>query len=170
MKKLSIFVVMLLVSALSFSTINAQPLMYKMGPKFERGKFMNQLNLTDAQQKKFNQLRFDNQKKAVDLRALIQKKRIEIKEMMVNNEINGNKLLALTNNISDLQSKMKSSKVTMWLDIYNILNKDQQKLWVKHFNAMGNKMRKGMHENFMGRRGFKGMEKFKMFMKDRDND
>ena len=170
MKKLSIFVVMLLVSALSFSNITAQPFMHKMGPKFERGRFMNELNLTDAQQKKVNQLRFDNQQKAIDLKAQIEKKRLAIREMMVNNDVNGNKLLTLTNSISDLQSKMKSSKVKMWLNVYNILNKDQQKLWTKHFSAMGNRMSRGFHENFMGRRGFKGMEKFKMFMKDRDDD
>lgn len=170
MKKLSILVVMLLVSVLSFSNITAQPFMHKMGPKFERGRFMNELNLTDAQQKKVNQLRFDNQKKIIDLKAQIEKKRLAIREMMVNNDVNGNKLLTLTNSISDLQSKMKSSKVKMWLDTYNILNKDQQKLWVKNFNKLGNRVREGMRKNFMGRKGFKGMEKFKMFKRDRDDD
>lgn len=170
MKKLSILALALVFGFLSTNLVNAQMRMGKMHPKFDRAGFIEQLNLTDSQLSQFNKYQFDSQNEAIDLRAQIQKNRLKIKNMLLNNDVNDAEILNLTNQISDLQAKLKESKVKTWLNIYKILNKDQQKLWVQHFRMMGKNIREGMREHFMGRRGFEGMKKFRNFPPMRDDD
>ncbi len=170
MKKISILVAAILISFLSSGLVKAQMGMGKMHPGFNRAQFIKQLNLSDNQLQQFNKYQFDSQNEAIDLRAQIQKKRLKIKNMMQTGDINSKELLNLTNQISDIQAKLKESKVRTWLNIYKILNKEQQKLWVQHFRMMGNKMREGFRNHFMGKKGFNGMRKFRNFPPMPDGD
>ena len=139
MKKtiLSIIIISLFASV----TIIAQRYNAK-GPRLEQIK--EHLNLNDDQEKQFNDLHFDHAQQVVDMRADIQKNRLAIKEMMTNNEVDEAKLRELSTANNEIRGKIHSSKVDMWLNIYKMLNKDQQEIWTKHFAAMGDG-REGKH-------------------------
>lgn len=114
----------------------------EFGPRF---KVIEDLKLTDEQLTKFNDIRYAHQKQMIDLKAEIQKNRLEAKKMMADNNINSDKLLKLTEANNNLRSQIHISKVNMWLDIYKILNKDQQEIWTKHFANMGERFGERMH-------------------------
>ena len=112
----------------------------------QKEKMIENLKLSEAQLLKFNDIHYNNQKVMIENKAEIQKNKLEIRKMMVDKNVNGDMLLKLTEVNNTLRSKMHTSKVNMWLDIYNILNKDQQEVWIKHFERMGERM-----QNKMGR-------------------
>lgn len=118
----------------------------EFGPKF---KVIEDLKLTDEQQTKFNDIRYAHQKQMIDVRAEIQKNRLEVKKMMDDNNINSDKLLKLTDANNNLRSKIHTSKINMWLDVYKVLNKEQQEIWTKHFANMGERIGERMY-NRMG--------------------
>jgi len=130
----------------------------EFGPRF---KVMEDLKLTDEQQTKFNDIRYAHQKQMIDLRAEIQKNSLEAKKMMADNNINSDKLLKLTENNNNLRSKIHTSKVNMWLDIYKILSNEQQEIWTKHFANMGERFGERRHNRNGCGKGFNrglGME------------
>lgn len=122
----------------------------EFGPK---ARIVELLKLSDDQQAKFNDFHYNQKLMMIDTRAQIQKNRLEIKKMMMDNNINSERILQVTENNNKLRSKIHTSKVKMWLDIYNILNKEQQKIWTKHLARMGD----GKHEKFgKGRENHQG--------------
>ncbi len=130
----------LFLTMFSYTAMQAQPFNGKGNPD---GKCMEDLNLNDAQEKQFNDFRFEHQQKVIDLRAEMQKNKLEIKKMMTANEVDEKKLRDLTKANSQIGEKIHSSKVDMWFNIYKILNKDQQEEWTKHFARMGDGNRNG---------------------------
>lgn len=109
----------------------------EFGPK---AKLIEDLKLTEEQQAKLSDLRYTHQKQMIDTRAEIQKNMLEVKKMMDDNNVDEGKLLKLTEANNNLRSKIHTSRVNMWLDVYKILNKEQQELWTKHFAGMGERM------------------------------
>lgn len=124
----------LFLTMLSYTSMLAQPFYGKGNPDRQ---CMADLNLNDAQEKQLNDFRFEHQEKVIDLKAEMQKNKLEIKKMMTANEVDEKKLRDLTKANSNVREKIHSSKVDMWLNIYKILNKDQQEEWTEHFARMG---------------------------------
>ncbi len=102
----------------------------------KRISIMEKLNLTDAQQKKFDQLRYDQEEKAIDLKAKLQKNRLKLKKLLSTPNFNQNDFLNLTKNSSDLRSSIKELRIKTWLAVYNILDAKQKEVWTKHFSHM----------------------------------
>ena len=153
MKK--IFVFLMAVSFVFAGNLFAQK--NQVGPKnpARHNAFMQQLNLTEQQEAKFNNIQNDHQKEAIDLRAEIQKNQLEIKSMMQSGNIDEGKLKSLTNKNSELHAQMQNSRTEMWLKINNILDQNQKKIWADHFSQMGgkgygDKSGKRMHNNCDG--------------------
>ncbi|OGU34497.1 MAG: hypothetical protein A2068_02350 [Ignavibacteria bacterium GWB2_35_6b] len=139
----------------------------ELGPKF---KVMQDLKLTDEQQSKFNDIRYAHQKQMIDVRAEIQKNRLEVKKMMDDNNITPDKLLKLTDANNNLRSKMHTSRINMWLDIYKILNKEQQEIWTNHFANMGERIGERMHDRMGQGKGMKRGAGMGQCFRDFDND
>ena len=141
----------LMISLFAYASILAQPFNGR-GNKGEKCKA--ELNLDDSQEKQFNDFRFDHQAKIIDLKAEIKKNRLKMKKMMVDNSVNADKLRELTKTNSGLKENIQSSRLDMWLNIYNILKKDQLEVWTKHFARMGegNNHRNKMSKRFQGRK------------------
>jgi len=97
------------------------------------------LKLTDEQVAQISDLRFEQQNLALDTRNQIEKNRLIVRKMMMDNKIDQEKLLAITNENSELNGKLRTSKVKNWLDIYNILDDTQKAEWTKMFNHLGQK-------------------------------
>ena len=155
MKKLSVLVIGLLL--LGNLSIFAQPA--KSGHPFaQRGNRLKiALKLTPEQEKKFDDLKYQQQQAAVDIHAKIQKNRLELKKMITDKNIDEKKILQLVEENSKLQGDIKYSATRNWLDIYKILNDDQKATFTKFlsrmtdFRAMKGRMNTGM--GMMGKRG-----------------
>ncbi|MFA8343093.1 MAG: Spy/CpxP family protein refolding chaperone [Rhodothermaceae bacterium] len=106
----------------------------------KKGQMCQEMKLSDDQLKKIQTLRIEHQEYAVDIRTEMQKNRLAIKKLMLNDNFDENELLNLSRANSDLQAKIKDSKLKMKLDVYKLLNADQKKIWKKRFLQMGKKM------------------------------
>lgn len=100
---------------------------------------MRKLNLTEQQQKTFSDLSYKHQQSLIDIRSQIQKNRLEINKMLQDNSIDEKRFINLTDENSKLQLQIRSKSVQHWMDIYKILDADQQKKWNKVFRIMGEK-------------------------------
>lgn len=87
------------------------------------------LNLTDVQKAKIDELRSDHQKKMVDLRANLEKKQIELRDLQNSDKLNRSDLIKLTKEISEIKNSMAIERANHKMDIYEMLDKDQKKIW-----------------------------------------
>lgn len=104
--------------------------------RFERMQEM--LDLTDEQTSRISDLRFEHETLALDTRNEIEQNRLIVRKMMTDNEIDQEKLLNITSDNSELQGKIKLSRTTMWLDVYNMLDETQKVKWTKTFGQNNN--------------------------------
>lgn len=104
---------------------------FGMKAPFER--MEDNLKLTDDQVAKMSDLRFKHENLVIDTKNEIQKNKLVIRKMMTDNKIDQKELLKLTSKNSELQAKIKLSKTTMWLDVYNLLDDTQKEQWTKTF-------------------------------------
>lgn len=141
MKKLFILITIFSISILTANINFAQKSNRKTFKKHMKG--IERLNLTDSQQKKFDQIHFDQEEHSIDLRANLEKNRIEIKKLLSTPNFNQNEFLSLTKKASDLRSEMMESRVKSWLAVYNILDDKQKEEWAEHFSHMANNFREG---------------------------
>lgn len=156
MKKLSVFILSLLL--LGNISIFSQPAQGE--PRGERIK--NVLKLTSEQEKKFNELKIQQQQAVIDTRAKIQKNRLELKQMIDAGKIDEKNFLQITDDNIKLQGDIKYSATKHWLDVYKMLNDDQKAIWTKHLarmtdpGAMKARMKAGF-QNPMRERGIRKM-------------
>ena len=139
MKKLELFILIFAVLLIGVSNSHAQKMKEKVNDK---DVVFNHLNLTDAQKENFTKIKFAKEKVKIELEAELKMNRLEIKKLL--NEINfdESKLLNLVESGSKINYELKKANVEMWLKIRNILNDDQKKLWIKHFNKMDRRKNK----------------------------
>jgi len=118
------------------------------------------LKLTPEQEKKFNDLKYQQQQGVIDIQAKIQKNRLELKKMIDDGKIDDKNILQLTDDNSKLMGDIKYSATKHWLDVYKMLSDDQKEIWTKHLSQMTDPgvmkermktgTRKMMHERGMG--------------------
>ena len=124
-------------------------------PAFQKGRILKSLNLSEEQLKKVEDFRYEHQSKMIELKSEFQKNRLKIHKMMSNNEINSKDILDITAANNKLQGDIKTSFVKMWIKVYEILDKDQQKIWTHLFNRIGEELRGGHRSKthgFLGER------------------
>ena len=140
---------------IAFTSISAQRF---EGIGYRDSALKEKLNLNDEQAAKFSDIHYKHQQSMIDIKSEIEKNRLEIKKMMIDNKVDTDNLKNLVQKNSALKNKIDESRTAMWIDIYNILNKDQKEIWTKHFVRMGEfqKQRKHHKGNFMGRRDGEG--------------
>jgi Spy/CpxP family protein refolding chaperone len=134
MKKSFLIFALITISLLAYNSNFAQKNENKTFKKHVPG--IERLNLTDVQQKKFDQIHFAQEERGIDLRAKLQKNRLEIKKLLSSPNFNENELLSLTKNASDLRSEMMQSRVKTWLEVYKILDDKQREEWSHHIAQM----------------------------------
>lgn len=140
---IAIFSVLLVTE--SFAQMNKMKFRDRMHQRIEE-----RLNLTDAQKTKLAELRDNHQKKMIDLRANLEKKEIELRSLNQSEKLNRSDLLKLTREISEIRNSMAIERANHHMDVYELLDKDQQKIFrdMKPEPRMrdGKKMR--MHRGF----------------------
>ncbi len=143
MKKLKLIITLILITATA-SIVTAQqgrgPVeRHRMG--FDADRLTKALELTDEQAEQIQQLHYESEKAAIDLKSALDKNRLEINNMVASNNIVESEILNLVSNSSEIQSELKTNKIKLWLDVYQLLNPDQQKKWTKHFQRMGERVK-----------------------------
>jgi Spy/CpxP family protein refolding chaperone len=102
------------------------------------------LNLTEAQENQMKKLQIELMKKQAQLHSKVQTLRLEIKELFLADKVDRNAVEKNIKAISDLQGQIKVNFVDHWFAVNAILTAEQQKIWKKHAQAMGDGIRRGM--------------------------
>jgi Spy/CpxP family protein refolding chaperone len=142
MKKITLLITLILITATAV-TIAAQG--RGPGDRHNRGfnidRLTKALDLTDEQAGQIQQLNYESEKAAIDLKSTLEKNRLEMHNMVASNNISESEILNLASKSSEIQSELKTNKIKLWLDVYKILNPEQQKQWTKHFQRMGERVK-----------------------------
>jgi Spy/CpxP family protein refolding chaperone len=107
---------------------------------------MEKLNLTADQQKQFDKLKSDMEKKQIDLRAKVQQMRLELRDLYNEDSPNKTAIESKMSEVSKLQNDMKMNHVDFWFAVNKILTPEQQKIWKEHQMSMGPMGMKGMRD------------------------
>lgn len=148
MKNSVLFLVSIFFLSASFFNITAQA-RKMMRHDGNKENLKEQLNLSDEQMKKIDDLRLIHEEKMIDVKSELAKRKLEMKKLRSGDEISRAELLKLTKEISEIKTKIALEKINHQMDVYDQLSKDQKKIWSKmHFNRERkmdrNKMREGM--------------------------
>jgi Spy/CpxP family protein refolding chaperone len=131
-----------IVFALSFTIWNVAQQNYKTSDgKHRQDRIAEKLNLTEDQQSAIEQLKIENQKEMIDLKADLQRKNLDLKELKTKGNYTREEYLKLVQSINSSKNNIAIAKANMRMDIYELLNAEQQKT----FNEMGNQF--GKHKN-----------------------
>ena len=106
----------------------AQDRPMRQGP----GPIIEQLALSDEQQKQFDAMATDFRKSAVDTRAEIAKARIDLMALLKADNPDQGKIAKQLGAISTLESGAKTQALNHWFAVNKILSAEQQKVWKKH--------------------------------------
>lgn len=90
---------------------------------------LRQLNLTDAQRKDFQDLRFDLQKKSVEQQAKLKTARLELAQLFKADNPDKSAIEKKMSEITQFQSQQRALFVDHWFAVNKILTADQQKVW-----------------------------------------
>jgi Spy/CpxP family protein refolding chaperone len=148
MRKISLAGIILLFSA----SFLLAPLMFgQMGREnFNRGNrhemMINKLQLTDKQQEAIEKLRLVHQNTMIDLKADIQKKKLDLEALKREGNYSREEFIAKVQTFSDAKQKIASSRAYHRMDIYELLDDNQKKI----FDKMPDRM--GVRKNFHGTR------------------
>lgn len=94
---------------------------------------LKELNLTDTQQKQFETITFDMQKKQIELGAKLATLKLEMKRLMTAETIDKGAIEKKMNEIAAQQIAVRMNHLNAWSEKNKILNADQQKPWKKMF-------------------------------------
>ncbi|MCC6551263.1 MAG: periplasmic heavy metal sensor [Ignavibacteriaceae bacterium] len=132
-------ILMLAMAVFAFQvTVNAQG----RGPRDDRPewgkKYMEKLDLTDAQQEKIEKLRIDHQKQMVDLKASLEKEQIAMKELLGKDDLSRSAYVAQQDKLAAARDKIQKAVANHQMDIYEQLNADQKKTWRENHRRRSN--------------------------------
>ena len=109
-----------------------------------------QLNLTDDQVSKINDIILTQRENAINTRTEIQKLRLEIRKLYLSDNFDAAKIKELNSKILELQNQQWNRRVETQSKISEILTPEQRKLWMTYFGG-----RWGGRGFGMGPRGFR---------------
>ncbi|MBX3007584.1 MAG: periplasmic heavy metal sensor [Melioribacteraceae bacterium] len=141
MKKLTF--ILTIVFLLGPNLLSAQP-SHRGKDNQERNNFRQILNLTSEQEVKMNSEKIRFQKQILDYRNKIQNYRLDIKEMMLGNQFDEQKFLKLNEDILKTETELKMERNKHWLNVYKMLDSDQQKSWIKNYGNLKKHLREGI--------------------------
>src|SRR5690606_32474279 len=131
MKNTIVGILTLLIIITFFSDVNAQKKRMTMD-RSHRG--FDQLNLTEDQQKKVDDLRLTHKEQMIDLRAELDKSRIENQKLRRSINFSREDLLNQTRKMNEIRNRIAESRANHFMDIYQLLDDEQKKVWssLKH--------------------------------------
>lgn len=127
---------LIITALLSFLIVLAGAFTYAQRQKEDRkyskhGKMIEKLNLTDQQQTQIEEIRFAHQEKMIDLKANVEKKELGLKELQSTADFSRGDYISKIEEIISAENKIKLEKANHHMDVYELLDADQQKTWIK---------------------------------------
>jgi len=127
---------LILATLLSFLIVLAGALTYAQRQKEDRKdnkheKMIEKLNLTDQQQTQIEEFRFAHQEKMIDLKADVEKKKLGLKELQSSGNFTREDYIGKYEEIISAQNKIKLGKANHHMDVYELLDAEQQETWSK---------------------------------------
>ena len=127
---------LIIAALLSLLIVLAGTFTYAQRQKGERKgniheKMIEKLNLTEQQQTQIDEFRFDHQEKMIDLKADVEKKKLGLKELQSSGNFTREDYIAQYEEIISAQNKIKLAKANHHMDVYELLDAEQQKTWIK---------------------------------------
>ena len=111
-------------------------------------KYIGKLNLTEAQKKDVDKIKFDTEKQAIAQRAKLATARVDLRQLLKAENPDRSAIEKKMNEIADLGVRQHMIRVDAWFSINKLLTPDQQKTWKEVLaNAPA------MHRNMMNHRG-----------------
>ncbi|PID56409.1 MAG: hypothetical protein CR986_10280 [Ignavibacteriae bacterium] len=142
MKKLLIAIIATFL--ISFSTSNSFAQRKKSNKNYHK-QFCAKLNLTDSQEAKFEEFKFNEEEAMINLQTNLKKNRLEMKKLFAGKNVNETQVMNLIDKASNLRAQLHKLKIKTWFSINNILDDNQKEIWKKKFfrmlNPMGHKHR-----------------------------
>ena len=104
-----------------------------------------QLNLTEEQQTKVDELKFTHQKEMIDLKANLDKKELDMNELKSKGNYTRDEYLNKVNEIISARNKIALSVANHHMDVYQLLDENQKKEWNKMSHQFGERREKRVH-------------------------
>ncbi|MDY0083949.1 MAG: hypothetical protein RBR74_12265 [Ignavibacteriaceae bacterium] len=99
------------------------------GRQYQRENHFDKLNLTAEQKSQIESLRFKNQEEMIKLRAELNLKELEMKKLKTSDNFSRKDVLKLTSEINEIKSKIDLAKTNHKMDVYELLDANQKKIW-----------------------------------------
>lgn len=87
------------------------------------------LNLTEQQKSKLEDLRYKHQEQMIDLRTELDKARLENQKLRRSDKLNRSDFLNQTEKMSSIKNKMAEARAIHFMDVYETLSDEQRKIW-----------------------------------------
>ncbi|MBS4033765.1 MAG: periplasmic heavy metal sensor [Ignavibacterium sp.] len=87
------------------------------------------LNLTEQQTSKLEDLRIKHQEQMIDLRAELDKARLENQKLRRSTNLSRSEFINQTKKMSSIKNKMAEARANHLMDVYETLNDEQRKTW-----------------------------------------
>jgi Spy/CpxP family protein refolding chaperone len=134
-----------IVIAVAFVTQDnfAQKKFKEKGKEF-REDFKKQLNLTEEQEKKIEQLRLAHQELMIKFRSDVELKELEIRKLVSSDNVTRSEMIKLTKEMNALKDEIELARVNHKMDVYDNLDVNQKNLWMEQkekFGMMKDKMK-----------------------------
>ena len=108
-----------------------------------------QLNLSEDQEKKIEGLRLTQEESMIKFRSDLELKELEIRKLKSSDKFSRSEMINLTKEINAIKNDMALTRVNHQMDVYELLDESQRKIWLDKQDQFGNmrhRMRDKMRE------------------------
>lgn len=137
MKKL-IFVFAVLFAAVSINQEGYSQKRDNPRSKDFRMDLKSPLNLSEEQEKKIETLRLTHEESMIKLRSDLELKELEIRKLKSSEKFSRSEMINLTKEISMIKNDMALTRVNHQMDVYELLDENQKKIWLDKLDQFGN--------------------------------
>jgi Spy/CpxP family protein refolding chaperone len=98
----------------------------------------SQLNLSEDQEKKIEALRLTKEESMIKLRSDLELKELEIRKLKSSDKFSRSEMINLTKDINSIKNDMALTRVNHQMDVYELLDENQKKIWLDKQDQFGN--------------------------------
>ena len=112
-----------------------------------------QLNLSEDQEKKIEALRLSKEESMIKLSSDLELKELEIRKLKSSDKFSRSEMINLTKEINAIKNNMALTRVNHQMDVYELLDESQKKIWLDKQDQFGN-MKHRMKDKMRERRNW----------------
>jgi Spy/CpxP family protein refolding chaperone len=108
-----------------------------------------QLNLSEDQEKKIDRLRLSHEEDMIKFRSDLELKELEMRKLKSSEKFSRSAMINLTKEISTIKNDITLARANHQMDVYDLLDESQRKIWLdkqNQFGHMKHKMKNKMKE------------------------